>query len=112
MCLVEFAKIELKAGAKVADGMMTGQKKAKSSNYLIAIGCKDGKTLIYKLQLSLFANQFMHPIYVTRGGISYGAITAIDIQKSGETAENMICSTESGELLQYKLLEKLNEEEM
>lgn len=72
---------------------------------MLAVGSKEGKTQIYKLNLQNYSGPFLKQEYCTKGGVAYGAITAIEIQ---DTAENMICSTESGELLQYKLLDKLN----
>lgn len=106
--LVEFAKLDIAAGAKVLDNpAATGKKGRSSGTFLLAIGCKDGKTVVYKFNLSLFSGQYIAPLYTTKAGVGYGAISAIDIQ---DTAENMVCATESGELLQYKLLEQLDQQ--
>ena len=105
--LIEFAKLDIAAGAKVLDNPQATGKKGKSGTFLLAIGCKDGKTVVYKFNLSLFSGQYIAPLYTTKGGVGYGAVSAIDIQ---DTAENMVCATESGELLQYKLLEQLDQQ--
>ena len=44
-------------------------------------------------------------VFETRGGLSYGAITSIDV---GRGAEKIIAGTESGEILTFKLLENLH----
>lgn len=97
LTLAEFSKLEIDPGARIMENMQTqGKRGSRAGNFLLAIGCKDGKTVMYKFNLGTYSGQYLPPLYVTRGGVGYGAITAVNIQ---DTAENMICSTESGELV-------------
>ena len=80
-------------------------KKEPKQNYLIAVGTKEGKVLVY--QVVGAAGLTPMKLFETRPGLAYGAITAIDVQPTGEY---IVAGTETGEILQYELLKKMNED--
>ena len=73
---------------------------SKPGNYFCAIGTKEGKVLIYNL-----SSMYHTRLFKTKAGMSYGAVTALDIQSN---AEFMVAATESGELLQFNLMETID----
>lgn len=67
---------------------------------LACIGTKEGKVLAYKIH-----SQGQSKRFETKGGLSYGAITALDVQMN---AEQIIAASSSGEILTFNLIENLN----
>lgn len=65
----------------------------------MCIGTKEGKVVAYKI--SSTTNK---KLIESRGGVSFGAITALDCTPNGDT---VVASSESGEILTFDLLEKL-----
>lgn len=78
------------------------KERSDSRNYMLAVGTDKGKVLGYQWRKKA------QPIFKTLAGHSYGAITAVQIQQKGEM---VIAATETGEIIQYELLSKVNEEE-
>ena len=66
---------------------------------LVCIGTKEGKVVAYKISSTVGQK-----LIESRGGVSYGAITSIDCTPNGDT---VVASSESGEILTFDLLEKL-----
>ena len=77
-------------------------KKGAKGTYLTAIGTKEGKVLVYK-----FGQISNDKMFTTKSGVAFGGISAIDITFRGT---DMVTLSESGEIIQYDLLKKLNEE--
>lgn len=69
-------------------------------NFLCAIGTKEGKVMIYR-----FGPHSDSKLFQTKGGYSFGAISDVDMTPDGQ---GLIAGSESGEMLQYNLGEKLN----
>jgi len=67
----------------------------------MATGTKEGRIFIHRIGLS---NQL---ILQTKAGSVFGGISALDVQGNGEY---MVAGSETGEIVQYELLKKLNEE--
>lgn len=65
----------------------------------MCIGTKEGKVVAYKI--SSTTNK---KLIESRGGVSFGSITALDCTPNGDT---VVASSESGEILTFDLLEKL-----
>ncbi len=63
---------------------------------LVAVGTKEGKVLIYKLD-----NNEAKLLLKTKGGVAYGGITALAIQDNGS---NFVVGTQSGEVLSFQLI--------
>ena len=79
----------------------------------MALGTKDGKVVVYRMSTqSAFS---FNKLYTTRAGLAYGSITAIDVQTSPAPELNLdgellIAATETGEIHQFELMKRLNEE--
>lgn len=73
--------------------------------FLLAIGTSEGKVLIQKYggQTSTSSTK----LFKSKGGIAYGGISAIDVTPNGA---DIVAATQSGEILQFDLLKKLNDE--
>jgi hypothetical protein len=73
--------------------------------FLMCIGTAEGKILIQKYggQTSTSSTK----LYKSKGGIAYGGISAIDVTPTGT---DIVAATESGEMIQFDLLKKLNDE--
>ena len=94
--LVDFSKLQIEEESSLRDFA-----KGKG-NFLAAIGTKEGKVVVYRI------NQLSHnKVLQTKAGVSYGGIASLDISSKGN---NMVAISESGEILQYELLKKLNEQ--
>jgi hypothetical protein len=94
--MIEFGNIDL------SEESSHSQYKKGKGTYLVSIGTKEGKVLVYRIgQLS------QEKILVTKGGIAFGGISAIDITSRGQ---DMVAITESGEIIQYDLLKRLNDD--
>ena len=66
---------------------------------LVAVGTKEGKVLIYRLD-----NNEAKLLLKTKGGVAYGGITALAIQDDGS---NFVVGTQSGEVLSFQLIQNL-----
>ena len=66
---------------------------------LVCVGTKEGKVVAFKI--SSTSNKKM---IESRGGVSFGAIQAIDSTPNGEA---VVAVSESGELMTFNLLEEL-----
>ena len=74
-------------------------KKGKN-DILVSIGTRNGKILVYRV-----SDVSSSKLYASKSGIAYGAITALSIDKTGE---HLVAASESGEIMTYKIKEKLN----
>ena len=74
--------------------------------YLMALGTKDGKTMIYKISTAQTTKPpyAYSKLYSSKAGVAYGGITAVDIQSSpgadlfNVDGDFMIAATETGEI--------------
>lgn len=96
LTMIDFGRIKLDEESGLKD-MPSGK-----GNFLVGIGTKEGKTLVYRIGQASF-----NKLLQTKNGISYGGITALDVSSNGD---QLIAATEAGEIIQYDLLKKLNEE--
>jgi hypothetical protein len=96
--MIEFGNVDLSEDSYLFNQVKKGAK----GTYLVSIGTKEGKVLVYK-----FGQISQDKMFNTKSGVSFGGITAIDITSRGT---DMVALTESGEIIQYDLLKKLNEE--
>ena len=71
-------------------------------NFLVSLGTKEGKVLCYRIGTASH-----NKLLQTKAGISFGAITAIDVSPNGS---DLVAASESGEMFTYELLKKLNDE--
>ena len=71
-------------------------------NFMAAIGTKEGKVVVYRIG-PLSHNKMLQ----TKSGVAFGGISALDISAKGH---DMVAISESGEIIQFDLLKKLNEE--
>ena len=79
----------------------------------MALGTKDGRVVVYRV--SAQAPYSFNKLYTTKAGLAYGGITAIDIQTSPSPelrvdGDLLMAATETGEIHQFELMKKLNEE--
>lgn len=94
--LIEFSKLKLDE-----DSALKEMPRSKGT-FLVSIGTKEGKVLVYRI------GQVSHnKLLQTKAGVSFGEISDVDMSPTGQL---MIASTETGEILLYDLLKKLNEE--
>ena len=89
MGMAEFNKMKVNEEAAIRESVSF----SKQGSYCVVIGTKDGKTLVYQVTTS---TSYATKLYSTRPGVAYGAITAVDVQPTGEY---MVAATESGEIL-------------
>ena len=73
----------------------------KSGNFILGIGTKEGKILVWRYSSTSNAKLFN-----TKKGFAYGAVSAIDISPNGH---DLLAGTSYGEVLHYELLEKINQ---
>jgi len=92
--MTQFKNIELDE-----DAVLKNSKK----DLLVTIGTRNGKVLVYRI-----GEVSQNKLYVSKPGLSYGAITAVSIDKTGE---HLIAASESGEIMTYQIKAKLNAEE-
>jgi hypothetical protein len=83
MQMISFNKIQLDESASVRD--------SSKSSFLIAIGTTEGRVIVYRI--SQVSNQ---KLLQSKSGVSYGAITDLDISANGEY---LIATNECGEIL-------------
>ena len=74
-----------------------------SGNFLLGIGTKEGRVLVWRASST---SSGKHPLFSTKRGVAHGSVTAIEISPKGE---DLLAGTSYGEVLHYKLLEKINE---
>ena len=76
--MISFSRLDKKIGddAAIKDMISTKTK----GSYLLVLGTKCGKVVIYRVTTQ--APFSFNKLYQSRPGLSYGAITSIDVQKS------------------------------
>lgn len=68
---------------------------------LLAVGTKESRVLVFKVDTMGYQK-----LLQTKSGYSFGGITAVDMTQSGE---KLIAANETGEVLTFDLLDKINE---
>ena len=71
---------------------------------LAVVGTKEGKVLFMKI-----ASNGYQRLAESRGGLAYGAITAIDVSA---TQDKVLAGTQSGEIFSIDILTNIEEEEI
>ena len=94
--MLDMTKVKINEAAA-----MKGVQPSKG-NFMLTIGTKEGKVLVYRIGTASH-----NKLFQSKAGLSFGAITSIDITQN---ASDIVVGTESGEMIQYELLKKLNEE--
>jgi hypothetical protein len=77
------------------------ENRSSKGTFLIVLGCKEGKVLTYR-----FGTVSNNLLLTSKGGVSFGAITSVDVSPNGS---DIMAGSESGEILHFELLKKLNE---
>ena len=72
---------------------------------MLSIGTKQGKIVIYRVGPT--QQQKVDKLLQTKPSNAFGGIASIDVSAGGN---DLIAISESGEIIQYDLLKKLNEE--
>ena len=85
LCIMEYNRLANEAGLTLLSRIGIAS--------LVAVGTKEGKVLIYRLD-----NNEAKLLLKTKGGVAYGGITALAIQDNGS---NFIVGTQSGEVLSF-----------
>lgn len=97
LTMLDMTKIKINEESAMKSSLQTSK-----GNFMAIIGTKEGKVLVYRI------GTVSHPkLLQTKGGMSFGAVTSIDVTAN---ASDVVIGTESGEMIQYELLKKLNEE--
>ena len=68
---------------------------------LVAVGTKEGKVLIYRVDLNE-----SKLLLRTKSGVIYGSVTSMSMQADGE---NFIVGTSTGEIVSFRLMQELKE---
>jgi hypothetical protein len=95
---MDFSKIKIDENAAIGD------KQAKGT-FMVSIGTKQGKIVIYRIGPT--QQQKVDKLLVTKPGLAFGGIASIDVSAG---AQELIAVSDSGEIIQFDLLKKLNEE--
>lgn len=74
------------------DALLKGKYK---KDLLVTIGTKNGKVQVWR-----FGEASQQKLFASKSGISYGAITSISVDKTGE---HLVAASESGEVMTYHL---------
>ena len=88
---MEYNRLAIEAGLQTLSRMGIAS--------LLAVGTKEGKVLIYRLD-----NQDCKLLLKTKSGALYGEVSALSMQDGGE---NFIVASSTGEILSFQLLENL-----
>ena len=91
LCIMEYNRLANEAGLTLLSRIGIAS--------LVAVGTKEGKVLIYRLD-----NNEAKLLLKTKGGVAYGGITALAIQDDGS---NFVVGTQSGEVLSFQLIQNL-----
>ena len=83
---------------------MGSERQAGKGRYLACIGTREGKVLVYRIDAQ--GGGRATTLYQTKNGLSFGAITAIDVSSNGQFA---FAASETGELMQFDLWARLND---
>ena len=117
LAMISFGRIGTKISPDAALNDMISIK--TKGSYLMVIGTKCGKVVIYRMTTQ--APFSFNKLYQSRSGLSYGAITSIDVQKSPYPPADkndpptcdgdlIVAGSESGEVHIFELMKRLNEE--
>lgn len=92
----------LNFGKLTLDDSSALKEVGSKNNFLVAVGTQEGKVVVYRV------GQLSHQkLLSSKNGISFGAISDVDLSNAGE---HMVVTNQSGEILQFDLLAKLNEQ--
>lgn len=95
---MDFSKLPIEETAAIGD------KQAKGT-FMLTVGSSKGKILIYRVGPT--QSQNYDKLLQTKSGMAFGGISALDVSAKGK---ELIALTDSGEIIIYDLLKKLNEE--
>ena len=96
MAITEFSKILISDESSLKEIIGNNMR----GSYLAALGTKEGKVVIYRLGVQNTR------LYQSKAGVAFGSVTAVDVAGNGSV---LVAATESGEMIVYDLLAKLNE---
>ena len=91
LCIMEYNRLANEAGLQLLSRIGIAS--------LVVVGTKEGKVLIYRLDLNE-AKLLLR----TKSGVLYGGVTALSVQDNGN---NLIVASETGEVLSFQLLQNL-----
>lgn len=89
--IMEYNRLAIEAGLKELSRIGIAS--------LVAVGTKEGKVLIYRLD----SNE-AKLLLKTKSGVVYGEVTALNIQDNGQ---NFVVGSSTGEILSFQLLNNL-----
>lgn len=72
-----------------------------SGNFILGVGTKEGRVLVWRSSSTSNGK-----LFTTKKGIAFGSVSAIDISANGA---DLLAATSYGEVLHYRLLDKINE---
>lgn len=93
LCIMEYNRLANEAGLKLMSRVGIAS--------LVAVGTKEGKVLIYRLDLNE-AKLLLR----TKSGVLYGQVTALSMQDGGNS---FIVASSTGEILSFQLLQNLRD---
>lgn len=112
MQIMNFARLQrrLSEHSYLRDQISSNTK----GTYLVTLGTKDGKIVLYRV--STQTPYSFHKLLETKAGNAYGGITSIDVVSSPSPdlvvdGDYLIAGTETGEVHQFELMNRLNAEE-
>ena len=85
LCIMEYNKIAIEAGLEILSKIGIAS--------LVAVGTKEGKVLIYRLD-----SNAVKLLLKTKSGVIYGSVTALSMQENGQ---NFIAASSTGEILSF-----------
>ena len=91
LCIMEYNRIAIEAGLETLSKIGIAS--------LVAVGTKEGKVLIYRLD----SNE-AKLLLKTKSGVLFGSVTALSIQDNGQ---NFIAASTTGEILSFPLMQNL-----
>ena len=91
LCIMEYNRLANEAGLQLLSRIGIAS--------LVVVGTKEGKVLIYRLDLNE-AKLLLR----TKSGVLYGGVTALSVQDNGN---NLVVASETGEVLSFQLLQNL-----
>ena len=91
LCIMEYNRLANEAGLQLLSRIGIAS--------LVVVGTKEGKVLIYRLDLNE-----AKLLLKTKSGVIFGAVSALSVQDGGN---NLIVGSETGEVLSFQLLQNL-----
>lgn len=92
-------------GNKEDERKLIRDKVRGKNSYLLVTGSKNGKVQVWHLSNKVGQLKLDQPLLESEEGISYGSISSIDVNQQ---CSEIVCGTESGEMIQFDLKNRLN----